>query len=350
MYKPVMPLNGFLTNLRFVISACFFGILCGCSEKGDNPKVDVALEENNIVLVGQEGNFRWGNASLGVINLRQNQSDLAAYKTINNQDLGDVFQSAVFWKDQWWLVVNNSGKIEVVEKASLRKVKTISGLTSPRYVLPVSGEKAFVSDLYASGLWVLNTEQTQPLRKIEMPGWTEEMLLLDGKVYVVCRNARKIIRLDPETEQIIDSMLIPGKATSLARGPAGKLWVGFDVGPTTKPGIALFSSQSTLPENIWFCDHASQVPDRFQSSVTGDTVFFVANGVCFFTPSMSVIGRYSVGAGNWYGLGYDQNRRQLWVSDVKDYQQKSRVQQMDVSGRLIKEWTGGILTSQFYFW
>jgi hypothetical protein len=43
-------------------------------------------------------------------------------------------------------------------------------------------------------------------------------------------------------------------------------------------------------------------------------------------------------------------RREIWLSDVKDYQQASRILRMDLQGNKIQEYQGGIISNRFYFW
>ena len=320
-----------------------------CEDKHVHEPDPVVIEKGNMVIVGQEGNYKWGNASLGLINLGKNQTDMQAYKTFNKLDLGDVFQSATFWNDQWWIVVNNSGKIEVLN-IGFMKQRTVTGFTSPRYLLPVSTDKAYVTDLYAKGLWVISGSQTQANSKIDMPGWTEEMVLVNGMVYVVCKTNAKVIRIDPAIDQVLDSVLLPGNATSIAKASNNKVWIGFGGKNGSKPGLCLYNPATALAEKTWYSTSVEQIPDRFQATETGDSLFFICGTPCLLKTTDSDFYRYPLGNSNWYGLGYDPTRKLLFASDAKDYLQNSRIVQMDLSGTIQKEWVGGIITSRFYFW
>jgi hypothetical protein len=79
-------------------------------------------------------------------------------------------------------------------------------------------------------------------------------------------------------------------------------------------------------------------------------LFFICGVPCFLKAWNSDFVRLTLGSGNWYGLGYDARRQQLFASDAKDYLQNSRIVQMHLNGNIIKEWKGGIITSRFYFW
>jgi hypothetical protein len=331
----------FIILLSWMFSSCE-------SEPSPSPET-VVMEDGNMVLVGHEGNFKWGNAGLGLINLNKGQSDMDIYKTLNKKSLGDVFQSATWWNQHWWVVVNNSGKIEVLDK-ELKMVKTVTGFTSPRYLLPVSDSKAYVTDLYGKEIRVVSPGQTTAGSRIAMPGWTEEMALVDGRVYVVCKTNAKLIRIDPVLDEVVDSILLPGNARSVAWAGSKKVWIGFEAGNGTKPGVCLYDADSARIVKTWFSTSDEKIPDRFQSSATGDSLFFLCGVPCFLQGRESDFVRLPLGSGNWYGLGYDARRQQLFASDAKDYLQNSRIVQMDLSGKIVKEWKGGIISSRFYFW
>lgn len=331
----------FLLYLLLLVSACKKE---ADPEPGDFPE----LENGQMMLACAEGNFRWGNAEAGLVNLRTFRSNWSAFSSKNKRPLGDVLQSAAFWNGRLWLVVNNSGRLEGIDPGSFELKESITGLTSPRFLQAVSEEKAFVTDLYADGIWVLKKGSNRPERKIPMPGWTEEMVFSDGLVWICCRTRPFLLGLNPATEAVEDSLHLPGNGRSLCRGPGGSLWVGFEKGSGPGPGLWLVHPDAAAPLKSWNADGEDAVPDRLCSSVSGDTVFFLSQGPCRLNDNG--FQRYEAGSGNWYGLGWDPRRRQLWLSDVKDYQQASEVRQLDYNGNLLRSWSGGILVSRFYFW
>ena len=101
-------------------------------------------------------------------------------------------------------------------------------------------------------------------------------------------------------------------------------------------------------EQFWYNENRDAVPDRLVASQSGDTLYFLNNGLCRFTQASFY--RYPLEAGTWYGLGHDPLRKELWISDVKDYQQQSRILRLDAAGNKIQEYQGGIISSRFYFW
>jgi hypothetical protein len=49
----------------------------------------------------------------------------------------------------------------------------------------------------------------------------------------------------------------------------------------------------------------------------------------------------------FYGLGYDAYQKQIWISDAKDYVQKSELLIYNENGSYIKSFRAGINTSSF---
>ena len=104
------------------------------------------------VFIINEGNIGWGNGSVSFFDFTELKVYNHLFQKANNRVLGDVPQSMFIMDNLGFIVVNNSGKIEVVNMDNFRSVNTITGLTSPRYFLPVSESNAYVSDLYSGSI------------------------------------------------------------------------------------------------------------------------------------------------------------------------------------------------------
>ncbi len=341
-------------NLLKINLFLFLSIFFSCKEKSkDNPPAQkITISPGQMVLVCHEGNFRSGNAGIGLLNLATNQWDENAFQTFAGRALGDVCQSATLWNGEWWVVVNNSGKVEILKANDFTPQKTLEGLTSPRFLLPVSNTKAYLTDLYANKIWIIDGLSKSISGSIPFQGWGEEMVMQNGKVWVVNRKKNILYGIDFQTNLISDSITFSGNLSSIAQGPTGKIWVGFERGRGTDAGIALVNTGSLSLEKTW-TNMEVGYPLSFQSSVTGDSLFFVKNQVYLLksTDTEWPIADILDGkTGNFYGLGYDKNRKELWASDAKDYQQKSKLIRKNLSDGSIREYTGGIISSRFYFW
>lgn len=331
----------------YLLLAGFF-ISCG---DNDPPHTDhITPETGNMVFFLNEGNFRWGNAELGLINLRSGLSDPVFYKTHNRQTLGDVLQSATLWNGNWYLVLNNSGRIQPISTLDLKAGTALTGFTSPRYLCPVSSSVAYVSDIYAGGIWKIRAGASSPEKKIALPGWSEEMVYAAGKLWVLNRKRPMLYGLNPETDTWTDSIPLPSNGGCLAAGSGGQLWLSTDSTHGKLPALFRFDAGTQSLTKIWEAPDKLAFPSQMQSTLQGDTVYFLHKGLCRLLPTGSELFRFSLSGSNFYGLGYDSNRNQLWLSDARDYVQNSRILQLRPDGSIVKEWKGGPITNRFYFW
>ena len=120
-----------------------------------------------------EGNFGWGNPSLGVIGEQATYTD-GVFESKNGRKLGDIFQSVYHYEDSYYLVVNNSGKIEVINDSNFFSTKTISGFNSPRY-LAIKEDRAFVSELFDSYISTFPLNDPQARTNIEIGGGSDKI-------------------------------------------------------------------------------------------------------------------------------------------------------------------------------
>src|SRR6056297_456955 len=100
------------------------------------------FDTENGVFISCEGNFMYGNGSLSFYNTQTGMVTNRVFYARNNAPLGDVVQSLASHGSFMYVVVNNSGKIYVVDQETVEFRGVIKGLTSPRYIHFLSGEKA----------------------------------------------------------------------------------------------------------------------------------------------------------------------------------------------------------------
>lgn len=163
--------------LSFVIAIA----LVSC-KKDDNPKPEV-FSVGKGVFVLNEGTFTFANSSLSFYDFEKNAVENNLFYRVNNAPIGDVGQSLTLIGNDLYIVVNNSKYIYKVDSKTIAYKAKIEGFTSPRYMLPVSNDKAYVSDLERKGLWVLNLN-TMEKNFLETGNTTEAMVKIGDEVFV----------------------------------------------------------------------------------------------------------------------------------------------------------------------
>ncbi len=85
--------------------------------------------------------------------------------------------------DLAYVVVNNSGKIEVIRKSSLGSVKTIAGLISPRNIGFVNSSKAYVTSMYSDSLIIIDLFNNSIAGYINLRRSSESIVIVGDKAY-----------------------------------------------------------------------------------------------------------------------------------------------------------------------
>ena len=119
--------------ILFLVSSCV-------KDKPQDPvKTAVSIDSENKVLITNEGNFGWG---IGTISVYDPTSGAVIDKYDQQQNggstLGNVCQSITKYNNHYYIVMNNSNKIVVVNASDFVKTAIITGFNSPRYILPIT--------------------------------------------------------------------------------------------------------------------------------------------------------------------------------------------------------------------
>lgn len=139
------------------------------------------------ILIANEGGFSTPTSSVDFLTYDFAQTERNIFSTQNdNATLGNVFQSIGFKGDLAYLVLNVPNKIEIVNRYTFKKVKTIStNLEQPRYIA-FSGNNTYVTN---NNFWDVNKLNIYDgsdtfVKSIEFDKYAEKVVATDGFVYV----------------------------------------------------------------------------------------------------------------------------------------------------------------------
>lgn len=349
----------FLFELRYYISTlwlfCLFSFFSSCEKQPD--KQPLPSDTNNRVFIINEGNFQFGNASIDVY-LPDSQTIFKnIYKTANNKNLGDVAQSAVLRDKKLFTVVNNSSKISVISSDDYKEFYTISlPGSSPRYIQFVNDNKAFVSELYAKKIWIINPANSTLIDTISTEGWTEQMALIGNELFVAQRTrlndnfVANVLVINTNTNKIAQTISLPSEPNSMA-AIGSKIWILCSGGNAQNAKLLCVNSGNKIIEREWEFN-SQEKPMLLRKNESSNEIFWYKNGVFKMSISDNALPVSPIIQGNnrnIYALDINEKNGDIYLADAIDYVQSSSVFRYKQDGTLIQNFKAGIITSNFIF-
>ena len=317
------------------------------------PGPDLNLSQG--MFISNEGNFGFGNASVSYYDLEKDALHLEVFQTANNRNLGDVLQSIQIIGDNAYLILNNSNKIEVATRSDLKSISTIEGFTSPRYLLPINDQKAYVSDLYANAISIVDLQNHSIIREIELMGWSEEMVLVENIAYVTVRDNSFLYLIDTEDDILVDSIEVGFNPSTIQVDRDNNIWVLCSGDPLNQILGGLYQidpdSKSVLQKFQFNETNIGGWP-RLRINGSRDTLYFLKEDVFQFPIGSANLPNQALIPANgriWYGLGIEPKTGKIFVSDAIDYQQAGLVFQYKSDGSPIDSFRVGVIPNDFYF-
>lgn len=333
----------------------FLSFLFSC-KKDPVTEVQTIPQSARGIFICNEGNFQWGNASLSYFNLENNTLYEDVYKSTNKVPLGDVCQSMALIGGKGYVIVNNSGKIEIIDPATFKSIGTIKGMTSPRYITEVASGKAYVTDLYANNLHVLNLVSNSIIKEIPLKGWTEEMLVDGNLVYVTNIRTSSVYRIDAVSDRLKDSIVVTKGSSGIVKDKNGFVWVLCEGSSNEgiQPAIHKLDPATGKTVSSFTFGNTSVTPSRLKINAGKDTLYYLY-GTGVFRMAVSTASLPSTPFLNFpnaqlHGLELDHKSGNLIFSDAIDFVQKGKVYLYSPKGQLIKSFNAGIIPGNFCFY
>lgn len=343
---------------RLIHLLCVWQILF-LSCKKETPIIPNVISEDTQgitklkVLIANEGNFQWNNAELSLLNLSTGNITENIYQASNETAMGDVCQSVYIHDNQLFVVLNNSNKIEVLNAQTFQKIHTIQNLISPRYFLPIQGNKAYVSDLYSNHISVVDLQNYTISKTIDCPGWTEQMISYQGYTYVTNRTRKQLYLLDENTDILIDSISIGYGANSIQKDKNNVLWVlcSGDQNLNEPAGLYTINIDNKISEKkIALPNH--ELAWRMSIDQKTNQLYFLQKNIYIIDLDQSSLELREIISGDqkkFYGLGIHPENQTIYVSDAIDYIQKGSVEIYSKEFLKTSSFKAGIIPGDFVF-
>ena len=347
----------------------FATMLCQCSDSDndnpDNPPIDPTEVPQGLFVVNA-GNYNASNASLSFYDPVGNGYDNQVFAKVNGYKLGDTAQSMSVHNDTGWIVVNNSHIIYAIDLATNKERGRITGITSPRYICFLSDEKAYVSSMYSDKITIINPKTFSIIGSITVPkntaiegatGSTEEMVILDGCLYVTCWSYEKnIVKIDTATDKVVSTLEVGIQPASLVVDRNNKLWTicdgGYEGSPVgyEAPAICRIDPDKMTVEARYTFSKGDYI-SKVRINGTGDTLYWLNNGAPYrmniSDTELPATTAFDTKESYFYALTIDPENNDIYLADAIDYQQEGIVYRYSATGKCLVSFYVGVIPTEF---
>jgi hypothetical protein len=334
-----------ITRLLIVIS-----IFYACKPPAREADPLPGLLESGIFVVN-EGNFQSGNGGVSFYDSINNTVTQDIFYLKNNKPAGDVCQYLTYYQNQFYLVVNNSNKIEVLNNDFVG-TKTITGFTSPRYIAFAANTKGYVTDLYAKGVSVLNTSTQNIEKKISINYWTEELLNYKDTIYVTSPESRYLYLIDGKSELLKDSIDIGFGSSSIALDNNNYLWIlcSGKQSLSILPSLVCINPQTREIVRTINAASYSIFPSKLIFNRTNNCMYWIENDICKIDTDNAASTKEVIipaSGKTFYGLGIKSSNGDIVVSDAGDFSQRSTIYIYTKNGLERNSFKAGLISGNF---
>lgn len=353
--------------VKWTLVCLLLSSVCSCVKDRPHPvSVGGELPSAGSILLLNEGAYGLNNAELSYLQLADSTIHNNLFQQVNGKKLGDVAQDLQLIGAYYYVTLNNSGCVSILDTATLQEVKRVTGLGYPRYIRQVNATQALISCLYAKKCWVFDLA-SQSLTG-ELPteySNTEHILPTPQGVYISTWDTASpyLFKFNPLTFQQEKKILLPGRAAhDLVQDKEGRVWVlSGNKYKQKKSYLSCVDPQGDTVLTSFAFDESCD-PIRLQINGSGDTLYFIqvdyfgnsaVNGLFRMDIHRSALPAqpFLPAPANSYfwSYGIHPQNGHYFVSDPKGFAQQGSVLEYDREGHLLRTYQSGIGVNTFLF-
>ena len=329
-----------------------FSVISCVKLNPEEVNTNITLNGNGLVLIGNEGNFQNGNASLSSYNINTQQTINNIYQAINQEVIGDVLHSIYHSDHLLYLVVNNSGKVIAIDDESLEKKMEIRNLISPRKIIKVDNSKFYISDLYASEVTVYNNYDGA-VGKIPVDGWCEDIIIQNGKAYISNITNNQLYVVNTSNDNIFDSISVGSNPISIKEDSRGNIWVLCQGNLTNNenPSISIIETNTNLILKSFSLTNNFSYPSSLEIDIQTNQIYFINKHIYKIQNLDDTVANeiWFNNNNNFYNLKINPYTKDVYITDAKDYVQNGTLYIIDSIGKFVDEIATGIIPKSIVF-
>ena len=338
---------------RITLIVLFITLIVSC-KKIEEQAGGSFLAGDGVFLVN-EGNFMGGNGSLSYYSYDSSKIYNNLFFKVNGRPLGDVPNSMEVFGDMAFIVVNNSGKIEIIKKSTLQSVTTLTGLISPRNMGFVNSSKAYVTSMYSDSLIVINLNNFTISGYVNIRRSSESIVVSGDKAFVASWvGGKEVMVINTLTDEVRDSVEVGIEPESMVIDKNNILWVLCN-GGWMRENFAELDGINTVTNSIdkhIVFPNIQSSPSCLKIDGSGEILYYLENGVhsmSIDSQDLSADPLIPQTANYFYKLGINPSNGDIFVTDAVDYQQNGHLLCYNSNGTLLSDHMTDIIPGSMCF-
>jgi YVTN family beta-propeller protein len=287
------------------------------------------------VYVVNEGGFSANNGSISFFDPGEGTITNNIFEAANGRPLGDVVQSfAVVQDTTGYIVVNGSGKVEIVSLRSFKATAPPIPVVYPRFFMQVNAGKGYLTAGSMEGsVYVVDLETRIIDDTIPVGKGPEIMMQLGDKVFVVNSGGwdtdSTISVIDVATDQVVSQITVPKIPVDMVIDGDNMLWVyckgqalyswdpPYDL--ISETDAVVVKIDPATGDIVWQgvvgrAGDYTATPPRIAVSRFGDKICYLRpEGMYIIQADSPATGNTPLIEGNFYGLDVDPSNDLIYL-------------------------------------
>jgi len=331
-------LIGIIVFIAFIVSSC--EIL------RDDP--ELPFPEGHGAFILNEGNYLAGNGSLSFYSLETKKIYDNLFFERNERPLGDIPTFMAVDGDRAFIIVNNSGTVEVIDLNTMESLGTLTGIISPRQMV-IRERKAYISSLMSDFIYIVDIDNLVVTGTVDIGCNSEALVIAGNRLFAANWSGGDKITVVNLTDNTVETEIKTGlEPESMVLDRNNRLWILCTGGYMNEeiPRIMKINALTLAVEDELEFRTVSDNPSSLIVNSGGDTLYYIDEGVRRMTVTTAALpgnafistrGRlfYKLAASPWNGM--------LMVTDAIDWQQKGDLLIYNRNGSLVDTEQCGII-------
>lgn len=340
-----------VVKIGLMVASVVFLFSCNDDEKQVVPET---LSSEAFYVVN-EGSFLANNASISFVSESGEVSN-NYFAVINDRELGDVNQSMSISSDYASIVVNNSQKVEIVNAESFTSVKTISGLSYPRYSL-FNENELYISNGANDGKVYVTDAKFAIVDSIVVGKGPEKFLKNNGDLLVVNTGGwgvdSTVSVIDMTTHAVKKTISLSDIPKDIVKDAEGNIWVicsgrtiyddnWAKIGETASKIWKINGSSYAVDKNFTIGELGTHVSQLEINKEGTQLIFTSGKGISTIATSAEKDNSTVIVSGSFYGLNVDANTGEIYSPLSSDFVSGSTLKRYSTTGAELASYEVGI--------